>query len=254
MFNPNLYVDPNAAPNADPNADPIAIAWPPLTKGILLKRYKRFLAEVRLEAGQVITAHTSNTGRMLTCSTPGSEVYLSAASNPQRRCPYTWEMTKTKDGLVGVNTTLPNRLAFLAAKNGYFPTWPKNPAITLEAKVGASRLDLRLDQPHGPSLWVEVKNCSLGQGEVAMFPDAVSLRGQKHLATLTDLTRQGERGIILILVQRPAKLFRPAAHLDPQFAAALKAAIEGGVELLVYRVALSLTEARLAEPLVVDLE
>ena len=239
----------------------IAIPFSPLIRGILLKRHQRFLADVRLADGRVVVAHTANTGAMLGCSTPGRPVYLSQAANPKRRCAYTWEMIQMESGLVGVNTCLPNRLAALAAIGGFFPDWPKNPAVTKEAKVGRGRLDLRLDPRNPkdpkieePAVFVEVKNCSYGDGRGALFPDAKSQRALKHLRELTSLVESGSRAVLLVLVQREAEIFRPAAAIDPDFALGLKQAVAAGVELMAYKVALSLTEARLAEPLAIDLD
>ncbi|MDR2422611.1 MAG: DNA/RNA nuclease SfsA [Deltaproteobacteria bacterium] len=226
-----------------------AVPWPPLIKGILIKRYKRFLADVKLLDGSTVTAHTANTGSMLTCSEPGRPVYLSRSANHKRLYPYSWAMIEMPDGLVGVDTGLPNRLAALAARDGFFPGWPKYPKVVPEAKVGRGRLDLRLESPEGPTVWVEVKNCSLVQDGVAEFPDAPSVRGRRHLAELAELAQGGDRAIILILVQRAARAFRPAAAIDPAFALALGQAVSQGVELEVYRVGLSLTRAWIAERL-----
>jgi sugar fermentation stimulation protein A len=168
-------------------------------------------------------------------------------------------MIEMDDGLVGVNTTLPNRLAALAARAGVFPGWPKNPEITAEAKVGEARLDLRLTPrtsatgSAGPTVWVEVKNCSLVEAGVALFPDAPSQRGGRHLASLNALVEKGDRAVMLFLVQRPARAFRPAEAIDPAFAKALRAAFAGGVELLAYRVDLTLAAASLAERLEIEL-
>ncbi|MDR1870591.1 MAG: DNA/RNA nuclease SfsA [Deltaproteobacteria bacterium] len=229
-----------------------AIPWPPLIKGVLIQRYKRFLADVTLENGVKVTAHTANTGSMLTCSQPGRTVYLSQSANPKRLYPYTWEMIHMPDGLVGVNTSLPNRLAYKAAQEGFFPHWPSNPIITKEPKIPSGRLDLRLDYPHDPNLptiWVEVKNCSLVENGVALFPDAPSQRGQRHLKELVELVKTGQKAQILILVQREAKVFRPAAAIDPDFARGLQEAVANGVGLEVRRVKLTTSAATLAEPL-----
>ncbi|MDR2141949.1 MAG: DNA/RNA nuclease SfsA [Deltaproteobacteria bacterium] len=231
----------------------ISLPWPPLYRGTLLRRYKRFLADVRLESGEEALCHTANTGSMLECSEPGRPVFLSRAANPQRRCPYTWEMIQMPDGLVGVNTSLPNRLAALAARAGFFPGWPQKALVTPEARVGRSRLDLKLTTLTGQTVWVEVKNCSLVRQGVALFPDAVSQRGTRHLLELAELARSGDRAILLILAQRKARLFRPAAEIDPVWARTLRAVVKAGVEVLAWEVALTLTEAALGQRLEIDL-
>jgi sugar fermentation stimulation protein A len=162
-------------------------------------------------------------------------------------------MIEMPDGLVGVNTTLPNRLAVLAARAGFFPTWPLNAEVTSEVSIGHSRLDLRLKSPQGPTVWVEVKNCSLVEAGVALFPDAVSQRGTRHLLELAQLVEAGDRAIILILAQRKARVFRPAARIDPVWAKTLAQVVRQGVEILAWGVDLTLTEASLGERLAVEL-
>jgi sugar fermentation stimulation protein A len=162
-------------------------------------------------------------------------------------------MIEMPDGLVGVNTSLPNRLAALAARAGFFPNWPPQAEVTQEVKIGQSRLDLRLKTSDNSSIWVEVKNCSLVEAGVAYFPDAVTERGARHLRELAQLAQSGDRAIILILAQRKAKIFRPAAHIDPVWAKTLREAIKLGVEILAWGVDLTLTEASLGQPLEVEI-
>ncbi|MDR1085789.1 MAG: DNA/RNA nuclease SfsA [Deltaproteobacteria bacterium] len=222
-----------------------AIAWPPLIKGTLVKRYKRFLADVRLPGGQTVTAHTPNTGRMLLCSEPGRPVYLSRSSNLKRKLAYTWEMIDMEDGLVGVNTTLPNRLAAMAAGESFFPGWPQKPEVRTEVKAGLSRLDLQLLKD-GQVTWVEVKNCTLVQDGVALFPDAVSARGAKHLIELREKVKSGDRAILLVMIQRRgAHVFSPAHKIDPRWAETLKEVLDNGVELEAREVILDLNCATL---------
>jgi sugar fermentation stimulation protein A len=138
-------------------------------------------------------------------------------------------------------------LAALAAEVGFFPGWPKSPKVFKEPKIAGGRLDLRLDSPLETPFWVEVKNCSLGEGDTALFPDAKSERARRHLYSLMELAKKGDRAAILILIQREARVFRPAAAIDPAFAKALKEAALAGVEIMAYRVRLDLEKAALGE-------
>jgi sugar fermentation stimulation protein A len=223
------------------------IDFPPLTEGILLKRYKRFLVDVKLKSGEVTTAHTSNTGAMLNCSEAGRSVYLSESSNPKRKYRYSLEMISMPDGLVGLNTALPNRLAALGCQYGLFEGFPFPAQVQREVAAGGSRLDLKLTGQNGEVVWVEVKSSTLVIDGVALFPDAVSSRGTKHLNELIDLLGPSQRAAILILVQRSgAASFSPADSIDPLWGKTLREAVKRGVELLAYEVDLSPTGARLS--------
>jgi sugar fermentation stimulation protein A len=220
----------------------------------LIKRYKRFLADVELPGQGQVTAHTPNTGAMLDCSEPGRPVYLSLSDNPRRKYPYAWEMIAMPDGLVGVNTALPNRLAHLAFSIGAVPGFPRPLMVERERPVGRSRLDLKLTLPGGDEAFVEVKSSTLVRGGVALFPDAVSQRGKRHLDELTGLARGGKRAVLLVLAQRPgADSFSPADAIDPAWGAALRHAASAGVEILAHTVDLTLTDAKLGRPLEVRL-
>ncbi len=223
------------------------LLWGPLTPGRLILRYKRFLADVELADGQIVTAHTANTGRMTGCSEPGRPVWLSAHPEPGRKRLYTLEMIEMPGGLVGVNTMLPNRLAAAAALAGALPDL-KNPLerVEREVKIGASRLDLRLWDAEGRPLVVEVKNCTLAENGVALFPDAVSARGTRHLEELAALARAGQRALIFILIQRgDVEAFSPADHIDPAWGRALRAALADGVEIWAWRAAMGLDRVSL---------
>ncbi|MDR0622404.1 MAG: DNA/RNA nuclease SfsA [Deltaproteobacteria bacterium] len=219
--------------------------WPSLTEGFLIKRYKRFLADVEIEGLGTVTAHTPNTGAMLDCSEPGRPVYLSLSPNPNRKYPYSWEMIAMPDGLVGVNTALPNKLASLAFSMGTVPGFPKEGLkVESERRVGRSRLDLLLTLPDGTQVFVEVKNSTLVRDGVALFPDAVSQRGKRHLEELSALAASGRRAALLVMVQRSgARHFSPADFIDPAWGKALREAAAAGVEILAHTVDLSLTEA-----------
>jgi sugar fermentation stimulation protein A len=232
----------------------VSIPFPPLTEGVLIRRYKRFLADVRLPSGEVVTAHTPNTGSMASCSEPGRKVYLSYFPNPKRKYPHGWELIRMDAGLVGVNTSLPNKLARLSLEKGALPGFPQGGIVRSEVKKGVSRLDLSYEAPSGHKTYVEVKNCSLTNNNVAYFPDAQSLRAQRHLRELLEIARQGDGALILIMVQRQdASLFSPADHIDPAWGKGLRESLAAGVKLLVMRVNLSLKEATLGDPIPYEL-
>ncbi len=212
------------------------IAWPVLTVGRLIRRYKRFLADVRLDTGETVTAHCPNSGRMIGCAEPGRPVYLSFHDNPKRKLRYTWELIDMPASLVGVNTLVPNRLVALAAAAGQVPQLDSDAAIRPEVPVAHhTRLDLCLTDAAGRHTFVEVKNCTLVEDGRALFPDAVTARGRKHLDVLAELHRSGHRSVIFFLVQRmDADRFAPANDIDPAYGQALRRAVDQGVEVLVY--------------------
>lgn len=207
----------------------------PLLPGTLVKRYKRFLADVILENGETITVHCPNSGSMRGCSEPGSKVYLSVSDNPKRKYPHTLEMINNGECWIGVNTSLTNGLVVEAIEQKQIPELLDFDTITREVKTSdKSRLDILLIQKDTKT-YIEVKNCSLAEDGTAMFPDAVTTRGTKHLHELAALVRQGHRGVIFFLVQRnDAESFTPAAHIDPTYASTLADVIKSGVEALVY--------------------
>ncbi|MDR2725239.1 MAG: DNA/RNA nuclease SfsA [Candidatus Adiutrix sp.] len=218
-----------------------ALSWGPLTPGILRRRYKRFLAEVELADGRLITAHTANTGRMTGCAEPGRPVWLSHHPAPTRRLPYTWEMIRMPAALVGINTQVPNRLAAQAARAGLLAELDGPAAVETEVKSGTSRLDLRLTDRKGRAVLVEVKNSTLAEDGTAYFPDAVTARGARHLDELAARAREGERSALLIVVQRgDAERFSPADHIDPEWGRRLRVALDQGVEIWIYRAELTL--------------
>jgi sugar fermentation stimulation protein A len=208
----------------------------PLTPGILLKRYKRFLADVRLANGTQVTVHCPNSGSMLSCSRPESEVYLSRSSNPQRKYPFTLEMIRENSTWIGINTALTNHLVEEGIKNGEIAELRNPDTIKREVKTSpASRLDM-LVTIGARKIYIEVKSCTYAMDRCAMFPDAVTSRGTRHLLELADLVGQGHEGIIFFLVQRmDADTFRPAAHIDPLYAKTLSEVHRKGVQILVYQ-------------------
>ena len=215
------------------------LRWPKLIKGTLLRRYKRFLADVRLGNGHVVTAHCPNSGSMLACSEPGRPVYLSRHNNPKRRTQYTWELIDMPMSLVGVNTLVPNRLVKASVSAGGVPELAGYDRVRTEVKYGHnSRIDILLERG-ARRCFVEVKNCTLVEKQVACFPDAVTSRGLKHLVELQRQVHEGHRGVMFFLVQRmDARVFRPADHIDPAYGNELRKAFKKGVEILVYDVSL----------------
>ncbi len=212
----------------------------PLVQGTLVKRYKRFLADVDLGGGKVVTAHCANSGSMLNVKTPGAEVWLSPARNPDRKLKWTWELIRIGGVLVGINTQHPNRLVEEAVANGTIAELRGYQTVRREVKYGRnSRIDLLLEGGGLPACYVEVKNVTLrrdpGPDGLAEFPDAVTARGTKHLAELSEMVRQGHRGVMLYLVQRPdCTCFSIAADIDPTYGRAFGTARAAGVETLCY--------------------
>ena len=217
------------------------LKWPNLIQGILIARYQRFKADVRLRNGHIITALCPNTGSMRTCSEPGRKVYLSRQNRPERKLKYTWEMIQMPTSLVGVNTAVPNRLVRASIIAGTVPALTGYDRIRSEVTYGLhSRIDILLERD-GEKCFIEIKNCTLMENGIAYFPDAVTSRGLKHLKELSREVRSGNRALMFFLVQRmDAHEFRPALHIDPCYARELKKANTGGVEILVYDVHLDL--------------
>ena len=227
----------------------------PLIRATLIKRYKRFLADVRFDDGTETTAHVANSGAMLGTAEPGMEVWLSPASNPERKLKWNWELVTIDGHLVGVNTAHPNGIVADAVAAGLIPELAGYASIRREVKYGAnSRIDLLLESPQRPKCWVEVKNVHLKRGDWAEFPDAVTARGTKHLVELTHRVAAGERAVMVYLVQRSDCVgFRPAADIDPTYAATLAQATRDGVEAICYTCHLSPDGIELAAPLAMDL-
>lgn len=225
----------------------------PLTEGILIRRYKRFLADVELGNGRVITVHTPNTGSMLGCCTPGSRVWLSDSANPKRKYRLTWELVESRPGvLVGINTSLANRLAEEAIEAGVIGELQGYRNIRREVRYGRenSRIDLLLEDGPASDCYVEVKNVTLADDGVARFPDAVSQRGTRHLRELEHMVRRGRRGVIVFCIQRAdAAEFRPADDIDPEYSGTLRQVMANGVEALAYRADVGERAVRLERPL-----
>lgn len=208
-----------------------------LLRGRLIKRYKRFMADVILDSGETITAHCANTGAMLGVREADSEVWLSPARNPDRKLKFTWELIRIGGGLVGINTAHPNKIVAEAIEGGKIPELTGYDTLRREVKYGKnSRVDILLSQDGKPDCYVEIKNVHLMRvAGVAEFPDSVSSRAAKHQGELADMVKQGARAVIFYLCQREdCDNFRLAADIDPDYAAAAKAARETGVEATCY--------------------
>jgi len=225
-----------------------------LTPGKILKRYKRFLADVRLESGEVITAHTPNTGSMKTCWEPEWDVLLSYHDNPNRKLKYGLEMTNNGKTWINVNTSLTNKIALEALQDKKIPELAHYQYFKPEVKIGQSRIDiLAFNAPEDnhqlatEKCYIEVKNVTLlGDNMTALFPDAVSTRGQKHLKELIQIKESGHESAMLYVINREdTNSFSPAVEIDPEYADLLKKAEQSGVKILPYKCKLSESEVKI---------
>jgi sugar fermentation stimulation protein A len=220
----------------------------PLLRGALITRYKRFLADVRLDTGETVTATCPNTGSMLGLKAPGSVVWLSTSDSPTRKYRHTWEMIETDLGtgpqLVGINTGHPNKLVTEAIETGRIKPLAGYGSLKREQKYGRnSRIDILLEGADRPTCYVEIKNVHLmrtpGRAE---FPDSVTERGAKHLAELGDMVEAGHRAVMIFLIQRgDAGSFHLAREIDPTYADAFAHATARGVEAIALRCRMSVT-------------
>lgn len=202
-----------------------------MVHGTLIRRYKRFLADVKLDDGTVVVAHCTNSGSMKSCLENGAEVYLSPVSDPSRKTRFTWEMIKIGGNWVGINTANPNKLAFEYISSGKIHGLTGFTKVTREVVFGDSRFDIFAENETG-KCFIEVKNVTLKEGKYALFPDAVTTRGQKHLKTLMEVKKNGMRAVMLYIIQRTdVEIFAPAKDIDPEYAETLKQAANEGVEI-----------------------
>ncbi len=200
--------------------------------GRLIKRYKRFLADVKLEDGQEITAHCTNSGSMKTCLEEGAEVYLSPVDDPKRKTQFTWEMIMINGKWIGINTNHPNLLAYEAIRSGQVPALRGYDEVKREVKFQDSRFDV-MAKNDKETCFIEVKNVTMKDGDFALFPDAKTERGRKHLQTLIRVKEEGLRAVMFYVVQRmDVAKAGPAVDIDPAYADALKKAIDSGVEVI----------------------
>lgn len=226
----------------------------PLAEAIILKRYKRFLADINLNE-TFLTVHVPNTGSMQSCWEPDWKCAVSTSSNPKRKMAHTLELIWNGHSWIGVNTANANKLARLWLTRGELPELQDYSIVVPEKKTGESRIDFYLEgHPTLPPCYVEVKNVTLRVNDGAQFPDSVSERGQKHLRELMDLKRQGFRAAMLYVVQREdVTSFSPADNIDPAYGKLLREASALGVEILVYQCKMGLMELTLGRSLPLDL-
>ncbi|MBE8168530.1 MAG: DNA/RNA nuclease SfsA [Shewanella sp.] len=228
---------------------------PKLESGILIKRYKRFLADIRLNDGSEVTIHCPNTGSMKNCQFPEQQVWFSTSDNPKRKYSRTWELMETPvDDFIGINTGRANQLAADAIEKQVITELVGYEHIKREVKYGAenSRIDILLTSDDKPDCYVEVKSCTLLETGSGYFPDSVTLRGQKHLRELMQMVQNGHRAVLLFVVQHSGiSTVSPAKHIDPAYASLFYEAIAQGVEVLAYKTTLSPDEIIITDKILV---
>lgn len=224
---------------------------PSFDSGVLIKRYKRFLTDIRLENGDTVTIHCPNTGSMRNCLFEGEKVWFSVSDNPKRKYSRTWELAQTAAGhIIGINTGRANALAEEAINNGVISELQGYQSLRREVKYGSenSRIDILLEDSNKPNCYIEVKSCTLLEQDQGYFPDAVTTRGQKHLRELMEMVEQGYRAVLLFVVQHTGiKSVKAAAHIDEDYAKLLVEAHKKGVEIIAYSAELSPLEASLVK-------
>jgi sugar fermentation stimulation protein A len=231
----------------------------PLLKGTLVKRYKRFFADVILETGETVVAHCANSGSMLSVKPEGAPVWISPTDNPNRKLKYTWEIVVIDGHNVGINTAHPNLIVAQAIEAGEIPELSGYESLRREVKYGVnSRIDMLLESEGKPPCYVEVKNVTmrrdLSPGGKAEFPDSVTTRGAKHLVELANMVAEGHRAVMFYLVQRPdCQSFAIAGDIDPDYQAGLVTAMRAGVEVLCYQCDVSPQEIGISRALTMDL-
>lgn len=232
---------------------------PPLIDGCILRRYKRFLADVELADGTRVTAHVANTGSMAGCWKPGAPVQLSHSSNPRRKLPWTLERVDMGGGWVGVNTARPNAVMAEGIAMGRIPSLAGYARLRREVAYSderhRGRLDIALEGGTARDALVEIKNVTLLDGGCVRFPDAVSERGRKHLGLLRSAVGEGYRGVMLFAVNRPeGQVFAPAWSIDPAYGARLLEVVAAGVEVLAVRIRHTAEGMETGDALVLSLE
>ncbi|MDJ0510030.1 MAG: DNA/RNA nuclease SfsA [Crocosphaera sp.] len=211
--------------------------YPPLLPGILKQRYKRFLADIELESGEIITAHCANTGPMIGVCDSGSRVYVSQSNNPKRKLAYSWELIEVNNTWVGINTALPNRVIKQMLEQEKLPTLQgKYSKVRPEVPYGKdkkSRIDFLLTDDTGEkTIYLEVKNTTLAKDNLALFPDTVTSRGQKHLQELMDLLPNAEPVMLYFINRGDCEIFSPADDYDPNYGKLFREAMDKGVNVL----------------------
>ncbi|MBN2639767.1 MAG: DNA/RNA nuclease SfsA [Bacteroidales bacterium] len=224
-----------------------------LVHGRLIKRYKRFLADVCLDDGTIVTAHCTNSGSMKTCIEENAPVYLTPVNDPMRKTKFTWEMIFMNEDWIGINTSVPNMLAFEAVRDGEIEQLKGYTRVEREVKFQDSRFDVYAENDT-ERCFIEVKNVTMKVGDFALFPDAVTTRGRKHLETLIRVKQQGIRAVMLYVIQRTdVSKFGPAKEIDPEYANALKRAYESGVEIFPVQAKVTPEEIKIVRQLPFDL-
>lgn len=226
----------------------------PLVEGRLIKRYKRFLADIELSDGSTMTAHCPNTGSMKHCAQAGARVWFFDANNPKRKLAHTWELVEVDNKyLACINTHRANHLAREAIESGLIASLAGYDKIQTECRYGNenSRIDLLLSQGESPDCYVEVKSVTLlEQDGLGIFPDAVTTRGQKHLRELMEMVSQGYRAVLFFSVAHTGiQAVQPAWEIDPTYARTLKEAIHHGVEVIAVGAEISTQSIRLSRVL-----
>jgi sugar fermentation stimulation protein A len=227
---------------------------PPL-EGRLVRRYQRFFAEVELGGGGRLVAHCPNTGSLIGCLAPGSRVWLRDSQNDARKLRYTWQAVRIGRTWVNVDTSLPNRVVAEAVARGEVPELAGYSRLRREVPYGrASRIDLLLEDEARGTCHVEIKSTTLAENGAALFPDAATERGTKHLGELARLARAGLRAVQFFFVSRAdVELFRPADAIDPEYCRALRRAVAAGVEVLAYTTRVEARRLELLRPLPLEL-
>jgi len=223
---------------------------PRLIPATLVRRYKRFLADIRFPDGTEAVAHCANSGSMMGCAEPGSDILVSANTNPKAKLDWRWEMVRDGDTWICINTSRPNRLVENAIAARSIAQLAEHSSLKREVKYGTnSRIDLLLEQD-GQQIYIEIKNVTLKRTELAEFPDAVTARGTKHLAELSDMVAAGHRAIMFYAINRnDCQAMTTAKDIDPAYAKALKRAQAAGVELIAYDVDNGPDFSRLGKPI-----
>jgi sugar fermentation stimulation protein A len=231
----------------------------PLLPATLVRRYKRFLADVVLPSGETVTVHCANPGSMIGLNVPGARVWLSKSANPSRKLAHSWELIEVDLGggaeLIGINTSHPNALAAEAIAAGAIPELNGYATVRREVRYGkSSRVDFLLEGPLRPPCYLEIKNVHLmRQAGLAEFPDAVTKRGARHLAELADMVALGHRAVMLYLIQiGSARRFALARDIDPAYGKAFDAARAAGVEAIAYRCGITRDGIEVVEPVVIS--
>ncbi len=224
-----------------------------LIHGTLIRRYKRFLADIKLDNETEVVAHCTNSGSMKSCLENGAEVFLTPVYDAKRRTKFTWEMIKINGDWIGINTGNPNKLAFEAISAGIIPELSGYSTVKREVQFGDSRFDIFAENDN-EKCFIEVKNVTMKEGKYALFPDSVTVRGQKHLKTLMEVKAAGMRAVMLYIIPRSdTEIFAPAFEIDPEYAKALKLAVITGVEIIAMQAKVTPEKIELVRKLSVEI-